>query len=384
MVATLALKMDSTNPRSQRIARIALAGLTVSTVWWLFSTQLASIDLAAFHEIEKGFSDLSVTRAWQDLSPDSVLSPVASACYLAGLLMFTTAAIWTGYKLQLAGRIVVALQLTVFSIIYGWATWQVFSAPGRPVGMFLAVVLATLVGALLKSRDQEKRGIEAKNIELKLRNQELLESRLAMVKSDEAERRLLAADLHDQVLNDLRQVLQKFEHYSGAGEHDSNTAGAISGQLKQTMNDIREIMDDLCPVMLDEFGLGAAVEDRLDKAASQHRLDVRFSNTVTESELSSLSSVERQLLYRLVQESITNICKHANATTVKVSLQSEDSMLVMRVSDNGKGIDPAKLKTSSRGTLYMRLRAGLIGATISWKPQPTGTGTLVEIRRPWQ
>jgi signal transduction histidine kinase len=63
-----------------------------------------------------------------------------------------------------------------------------------------------------------------------------------------------------------------------------------------------------------------------------------------------------------------------------VAIDEADSQLIFSVTDNGKGIDPAKLSESSRGTLYMRLIAALIGAKVSWKQGPDGKGTTVEIR----
>jgi len=90
--------------------------------------------------------------------------------------------------------------------------------------------------------------------------------------------------------------------------------------------------------------------------------------------------VEQSLLYRLVQESITNICKHAGATVVRGTVEMEGEHLLIKVTDNGRGIDPAKLREDSRGVRYMRQRADLIGATIAWRPGEDGKGTTVEIR----
>lgn len=94
-----------------------------------------------------------------------------------------------------------------------------------------------------------------------------------------------------------------------------------------------------------------------------------------------LSLIEQSLLYRLVQESITNICKHAEAKTVRATLEKEEeTTLVVRITDDGKGIDPTKMRADSRGLRYMRLRAELIGATISWMAGENAKGTTVEIR----
>ena len=106
----------------------------------------------------------------------------------------------------------------------------------------------------------------------------------------------------------------------------------------------------------------------------------RFRSKLDGDELDKLSMVEQSLLYRLVQESITNVCKHAQAKTVRATMDVENEHLVIRVSDDGRGIDPSKLRDDSRGVRYMRQRGDLIGATIAWHQGDQGKGTVVEIR----
>ena len=220
------------------------------------------------------------------------------------MLLLCPLAIWSGYKLQKLSKAVVAFQILVLSAVYTWLCWQLFASEGRPLSLAGGSLLALAVGSAWKWRERQKRILQAKQLELNLRNQELHQSRLAIVRQDEAERRLLAADLHDQILSDLRMVVKTFEQYVEQPDH--GVAEVISSQLKQTINDVREIMDDLCPIMLEEFGLAAAIEDRLDKAVKISRLKVGFSCAVDEQDLERFSPVELQLLYRLVQEAITN------------------------------------------------------------------------------
>jgi signal transduction histidine kinase len=292
--------------------------------------------------------------------------------------LFSSGAVWAGYKFSGVGKYVLCMQLLVLSLVYQMIVWQFFQASGHPISIALAICAACLAGRLLKLRDDERRQFDSRQIELKLRHDELQESRIALVKQDESERRLLAADLHDQVLNDLRTIQKKFEQY--AANPEPAARDHINKLMKQTMGDIREIMDELCPVMLEEFGLGPAIEERLDKASQLAGFDVRFNQIAKSENLDKLMPVQRLLIYRLVQESLTNVSKHANASLVRVVIDENESNLIFSVTDNGKGIDPSKLSESSRGTLYMRLRAALIGAKVSWKQGPDGKGTTVEIR----
>ncbi len=228
------------------------------------------------------------------------------------------------------------------------------------------------------SADRKRR--EASELELELRNRELLSSRIALVKQDEAERRLLAADLHDQALSELRIILNGFQQY--VDEPDADKQKAIVAGIKQVMTDIREVMDDLCPTLLGEFGFAAAVEDRLDKAYTHYGLEVSLSDSVEASVWQRYSLVETQLLYRLVQEAITNACKHSRGSKLNVQITIAEGFLLLKVVDNGQGCDFSNLSRSSRGTQYMRLRAALIGASVTWQRNPEGSGTIVQVMIP--
>jgi signal transduction histidine kinase len=377
-MVTLIAQLASNSPRTIRLLRLAAVAIVLSVISGIASAHVTAVDHRAFAQIIDGAGALFPTRSWHDAAAGAGRLLWSSAWQWLGLLLFSAASIWSGYKQHSFAALVVPAQLIVCGCIYGWVGWQLCGVEGQPVTFATAIVCGCAAGWAVRRRDQAKSELEAKNIELKLRNQELHESRLALVKQDEAERRLLAADLHDQILNDLRLVLKRVEQ----PELNPQERQFVCDQLKDTMNDVREIMDDLCPVMLEQFGLAAAIEDRLDKASKVANLDVRFVSSVDEKLLSqSLSGVELQLLYRLVQESITNVCKHAEAKRLSVNMGMEDDRLSISITDDGKGIDRSKLNTSSRGARYMRLRAALIGADVQWKNGADGKGTEVKISR---
>ncbi|MBP7862209.1 hypothetical protein KA183_11030 [bacterium] len=102
---------------------------------------------------------------------------------------------------------------------------------------------------------------------------------------------------------------------------------------------------------------------------------MRFNTKVDDKDLERFSIVEQQLIYRLVQESITNLCKHANASQVNVNISKQGEHFIFRTTDDGIGFDPIKMSNDSRGTMYMRLRASLIDATVSWQTPENGIGT---------
>jgi signal transduction histidine kinase len=146
------------------------------------------------------------------------------------------------------------------------------------------------------------------------------------------------------------------------------------------MGEIREVMDSLCPSALEHLGLAAAIEDCCRSAGERGKFKVRFKNSADEALIDRLDMVEKSLLFRLVQESLTNICKHADAKVVRANLTSEEVTLEIKIADDGKGIERDKLQAPSRGLRYMRQRADLIGATIAWQAGDDGKGTAVTIR----
>ncbi len=292
--------------------------------------------------------------------------------------LFALGATWCGFRLAAVPRLLVSVQLFVLSLlsVVGLRCW--LGGGAHPLAYFAAVFLGCLCGYGLRVVDLKRRKQESQHYELLLRNKELQETKLQLVKQDEIERRMLAADLHDQVLNDLKAVRQKLDAYESAP--DPAVAEAIRGLLSQAMDEIREVMDSLCPSALEHLGLVAALEDCLRRGAARAGFKTRFKTRLGGRETGALSMVEQSLLYRLFQESVTNVCKHAGATLVRASVTVEDDELVIRVADNGRGIDQSRLREDSRGVRYMRQRADLIGATIAWRPGEEGKGTTVEIR----
>lgn len=285
------------------------------------------------------------------------------------------------FSLNSSVRIVVLFQLCLLSYVGVAALHLLTNFAARPAMLLISLLIAAAFGFLLRRIENRRRHFEAQVVELKLREKELSESRLTLVKQDETERRLLAADLHDQVLNDLKALKNKLDSY--AQTQSPSMSSEIFSAMDNSMLEVRNIMDSLSPMVLELFGLASAAEECLEKGAQRAGFDIVFDNSIEGTKLKDLSSVEQQLLYRLIQESITNICKHAEASTVEISLSLEDGQLLIRVVDDGKGISANQLE-ESRGLRYMRLRAGLIGAAIAWvSPNPkTGKGTTVEIRSP--
>lgn len=289
------------------------------------------------------------------------------------LIMASIIGAWIGYKKKPVACLVLFLQSNVLLVFISCLLMNFCNVPGMPVSTAITIATAMLLGNRRRAERLSQSRMEAKEIELKLRNRELEESRLLLVKQDETDRRLLAADLHDQILNDLKAVNREIDK---GEELDSKK---LRSAINDVMTEIRVIMDNLSPYVLEHFGLGAALEDILQKGSNKADFDYRFRSKVETADLERFSLVEKQLLYRLIQESLTNIVKHAQAKKVTITITRDIDQIVFTVEDDGKGFVVEDMDQNSRGLTYMKLRASLIGAQINWQSKP-GEGTRAIIR----
>ena len=347
-----------------------LLPLALAVVAWLLAVPLQELDAQLFQRL------LIVAHLGQAAV---VTRPGFDWCNLVIVVISSILSYMAGFNLGTSGRVFAAVQIFAALIILQFPIFYLFGMPGHPLGYALTVAIGILGGyAVKRSVAELPARFEAQYYELIVRNRELQETRLQLVKQDEVERRMLAADLHDQVLNDLKALKQKIAEYGVTS--DSKLGGEIDRHLTQAMEQVREVMDSLCPSVLEHLGLVAAVEDCLRRGAERGGFKIRFKSQIDNDEkLAALSIVEQSLIYRLVQESVTNICKHAQASTVKGAVELAGEKLTVSIGDDGKGIEPAKSAGDSRGLRYMRQRADLIGATISWRAAEAGKGTVVEI-----
>lgn len=285
-----------------------------------------------------------------------------------------------GNKLSSSARIAAWLQLLIIVVI-ALLLVSIFTHSVYASAVLPAIVLGGACGALVKFIS-EKRNLErARLIELILRNSELQEMRLQLVKQDEVDRRLLAADLHDQVLNDLKSLKRRIADLQSS--IDSGVVAELTRLTEKAVIGVRAVMDNLSPHMLEHLGLSAAIEDCLRAGCERGGYALHYKCEVETSRLEQIDFIQQTLLYRLIQECTNNIVKHAGATKVKGSLTLVNDHLVLRVQDNGRGMALNNgSDATSRGLQYMRQRADLIGATIAWLPGENDKGTIVEIRLP--
>ena len=323
---------------------------------------------------------------YEELKPALLDLRIASEAKSAGhlgavsiLLMvgFSAMGLSVGLKQSRDKALLAIIPLSVFALVTSIILLKFLAIAPEVASLNTVLILSIVTGQMVRRYEYLVEDSQSKYYALKLRTKELTSARLDLVRADEIERRMLAADLHDQVLNDLKVVVKAFGKFKE--DLDKKTAGEIEQRLSKTMTDIRDIMDDLCPVMLESFGLNQAIEDCLEKGSELANYSTSFETEVDDDILESLSPVEQSLIYRLVQESITNIRKHAEAESVAVNIKIEDGNLKILIEDDGKGINYDTIDYGSRGLKYMKLRADLIDAEVTWSAGKNAAGTLVSI-----
>jgi signal transduction histidine kinase len=196
----------------------------------------------------------------------------------------------------------------------------------------------------------------------------------------EDERRRWSRELHDQTLQalgGLRVLLSTASRQREVTDLLEAIAHAVEG-IDDEIENLRAIISDLRPQVLDDLGLDAALEALVDQRRLDG-LDVTGEIELGQSgEGSAMAPELETTVYRLVQEALTNVVKHARATAVRVGVAQVGDMLIIRVSDDGVGFDPAA-RTGGFGLASFRERVYLVGGTMKMNSGDGGTTLVVEL-----
>jgi two-component system sensor histidine kinase UhpB len=181
----------------------------------------------------------------------------------------------------------------------------------------------------------------------------------AALGGQEAERLRTARELHDEVGQSLTAVALQVERMAVAdAPPTSEDLDEVVRRLKGSLDDIRRIVRRLRPEALDDLGLVNALIALTSRIAGQTETVVERRLT---GELPSLSPEQELVIYRIAQESLTNVVRHAEATTAWIDLEADEGRVTLTVSDDGRGMDSGGEGIGS-GIEGMRERAMLIGA----------------------
>ncbi|GGM73074.1 hypothetical protein GCM10010967_00620 [Dyadobacter beijingensis] len=244
------------------------------------------------------------------------------------------------------------------------------------IGIMLMLALAIVIFVLLYQRKLHFQQRHLHQMEM-VHQKKILES---IVASQENERERIARDLHDEVgasLSAVRLFVNQIQYESSPDEMKG--LAARSGQiLGDVVKDVRQIAHNLSPVIIETFGFAGAVKIVLDRMEDSG-MDI---HCYIDDPAEVLSPYQQTILYRIIQEVIGNVVKHAGASEITFDLQQHGTHLTLQMADNGRGFDPASdRKSAGMGMSTIRTRTDLLGATLLLDSAP-GAGTRIKIDIP--
>lgn len=247
----------------------------------------------------------------------------------------------------------------------------------------IVLVLSVLVAGLSttwilrlekKAEVNQQRALEAEK-ELRRLSQQL-------VKAQEDERRSLSRELHDEVGQQITALRVEIANLGRIPVEERETFSShlkeAKGLAEQTMKTVRDLAMGLRPSILDDFGLGPAIEWQAREFSRRTGVPAHVE---VNGSLNGLTEGDRTSLFRIVQEALTNITKHASASEIRIALTAGDQGVMLRVEDNGKGMDPQDARGRGLGLVGIEERAREMGAGFVLQTQP-GQGTALEISIP--
>jgi len=239
------------------------------------------------------------------------------------------------------------------------------------------LVIATVFDITLRKQ-------AAKRLSIALAERDHLRRRLMQAQEDERLR--LARELHDQTGQSLTAAMLELKNIENlVDEKDKDQLRLLSLQLEQMGKALHQVAWELRPASIDELGLSSALENYLAEWGAQFGIEVDFH--CCDTNLAGLPNDGRTTIYRIVQEGLTNIAKHASgATSVSVVIEIVDAKVHLMIEDNGCGFDIAghEAQRSDRGGLGlagMRERVSLVGGELEVESS-VGVSTTIFARIP--
>lgn len=204
---------------------------------------------------------------------------------------------------------------------------------------------------------------------------------LKINRTQEDERRQLAADLHDAVAQSVSAALMTLRRIEA--DNPDPRLDNVQAQLEETLTQIKGMAGTLHPAVLDQFGLGAALQALIKRLKPTTTAELVLVDR--SSDLTGLSSDIQITLYRIAQEALTNALKHAHATSIVVMLVRHDDRITLEIMDDGAGFTPytqGGYNGKSLGLLNMRARVRALNGFFDIDTTP-GEGTTIRAAFPY-
>lgn len=254
----------------------------------------------------------------------------------------------------------------------------------------LALVNQALVGEI-GERMETERSLRESERSLKVSQQELQQSReelraLAgqLLTAQEGERRRIARDLHDDVNQRLAMLAMDLRRIEKGDTADpaavASMVRSITGRLTAVSDDVRQMAYRFHPSILDDLGLTKAVRRLVDDFSASSGVRAVY---VHHDPVSPVPTDLATCVYRIAQESLNNVARHARASEVEVELICDEGRVTLSIRDNGIGFDPQQVSQmrGRLGVLSMKERVRLVRGTLDVTTAP-GRGTHIEVDVP--
>lgn len=206
---------------------------------------------------------------------------------------------------------------------------------------------------------------------------------LKIIEAQEEERKRLSREIHDGPAQMLANVMMRSDLiervYRERGAQEAwDEIKSFKKMVRSALYEVRRIIYDLRPMALDDLGLIPTLKKYLQTTEEYHKsTKISFLNLGEDRRLPSKYEVS---LFRLIQESVQNALKHANASEIQVKVEMKNERVTAVIKDNGKGFDLNEVKSESFGILGMKERIELLHGVISIDSKPgAGTGVLIQI-----
>ncbi|HET7807600.1 MAG TPA: GAF domain-containing protein [Gaiellaceae bacterium] len=255
--------------------------------------------------------------------------------------------------------------------------WVPLLVGGRPIGVLTAYDKVGAADARFTHDDVRLAETFASRAAVAVELSERVErdALRRIVAAQELERQRLARELHDETGQALTSILLGLRQLEGA---EAESVAQLRELVVATLQDVRRLAVELRPKVLDDFGLVPALERLTDTFAEQTGIDVDLeAGGVGER----LPPEVETAIYRIVQESLTNVVKHSHAQRVSVLLTRADGRIKAVIEDDGTGFDPGAARSDGIGLIGMRERIELLDGTLAVESSET-SGTTVALEVP--
>lgn len=237
-----------------------------------------------------------------------------------------------------------------------------------------------LVMQLEEGRARLEARVEERTVQLAQSLKRLREVSEQLFLAHESEQRRIARDLHDQVGQDLTALRIMF---SRAGQDETNPARQTFLDAEKVTNEaiqnVRNICGTLRPQALDDMGLLAGLKTVCKTFGTRSGLEIEFEHN--EFDETRLSPILQSTIFRVIQEALTNVARHAETNKATVSLWMTEHDVMFRIQDRGKGFRLTDRNIGHNGILNMRERISLVNGQYDLKSRP-GRGTTIQVQIP--